>query len=96
MLCEKAINVSDVVVASFRDASALQTIQTETSRSAVELIQTLENLTNTTYTELGKINISTFAIQRQLLLQQDSVVTWRHFALQIFSIFGYGGPLFHS
>lgn len=93
MLLGQVDNISDVVAASLEDASSLQTIQTETSRSAVELIRTLENLTDTTYAELGKINASAFEIQRHLSIQQDPVMSWRHFALGIFSIFGQGGIL---
>jgi hypothetical protein len=71
-----------------RDASGLQTILADTSRSAVALIQTVENLTDTAYAELGKINVSAYEVQQQLLIQQDPGVAWRYFALQIFSVFG--------
>jgi hypothetical protein len=94
LLYGQASNISHVVVTSLRDASNLQTVQAETSQSAVKLIRTLENLTDTTYAELARINVSAFEVQRQLSIQQDPLVTWRHLVLQIFSIFGQGGS-FH-
>lgn len=91
MLLGQANDVSEVVAASLQDASTLQTIQAETSRSTIDLIRSLANLTDTTHAELMKINASAIEVQRRLLIQQDPVVSWRHFALEIFSIFGQGG-----
>lgn len=91
MLLGQTNNISEVVATSLQDASNLQTIQAETSRSAVDLIRTLENLTDSTYAELGKINASAFEIQRRLSIQQNPVVSWVPFVVEIFSKFGQGG-----
>ncbi len=70
LLFERANETSDTLSKTLRDAHVVRTLQTEASRSAVDLARSVVELTETTHSELGKINGTAYEIQ-QLLLQRE-------------------------
>jgi hypothetical protein len=75
LLFERANETSDTLSKSLRDAHVVRTLQTEASRSAVDLARSVVELTETTQSELGKINRTAHEIQ-QLLQREPREWPW--------------------
>lgn len=68
-LFERTNETSDSLAKTLRDAHIVQSLQAEASRSVVDLVRSVVELTEKTHDEIGKINGTAYEIQ-QLLVQR--------------------------
>jgi hypothetical protein len=86
LLFERANEMSDTLSKTLRDAHVVRTLQTEASRSAVDLARSVVELTETTHSELGKINRTAYEIQQQLLQREPRGWPWSDVIYKILAI----------
>lgn len=74
-------------------ADFLSDIQSEASKSAAGLVETLTQMTDTAHVELDKINSSAWLIQEQLRFREHGNPRWNGWLMNIFAFIYRSAPL---